>query len=81
MILCFLIAESKLKKEHFMTQENCMKIKYQCPEYSHVIHLKFVYVCFLATIAELSSYETEKVTAHKTRNIFYLAFVEMLANP
>ena len=50
-------------------------------EYSHVIHLKFVSVCFLATIAELSSYETEKVTAHKTRNIFYLAFVEMLANP
>lgn len=28
-------------------------------EYSHVIHLKFVYVCFLATIAELSSYKRE----------------------
>ena len=29
-------------------------------KYSHVIHLKFVYVCFLATIAELSSYERER---------------------
>ena len=75
-----------MKKEHFMTRklyENQISVSRNKVklEYSHVIHLKFVYVCFLATIAEFSSYETERVTAHKTKNIFSLAFAEMLANP
>ena len=42
-------------------------------KYSHVIHLKFVYICFLATIAELSSYERERESDGTQNQKYFLS--------